>query len=132
VVTIETALSLNKLLEHSRLDWHGVKLGHPDWADYSHSLAFTLRSLHTRFLVHVMMNAYWEALEFELPPLHRAERSSWRRCIDTAMKSPDDIAEWRSAPRHAGGNCLVQPRSLVLLASRLQRSAATGPGIVSS
>jgi hypothetical protein len=47
------------------------------------------------------------------------------------MTAPDDIAEWRSAPRHAGRSCLVQPRSLVLLASRLQRSAATEPGIVS-
>jgi isoamylase len=130
VVTHETALSLNKLLEHSRLDWHGVRLGHADWADHSHSLAFTLRSLHTRFLVHVMMNAYWEPLEFEIPPLN-GEKAGWRRCIDTAMQSPEDIAEWRSAPRHAGRSCLVQPRSLVLLASRLQRPVAAETETVS-
>ncbi len=74
VVEHDTALSLNQLLEHSRLDWHGVRLGHPDWADHSHSLAFTLRSLHSRFQIHVMLNAYWEPLEFEVPPVDAGGR----------------------------------------------------------
>jgi glycogen operon protein len=125
-------LSLNQLLEHARLDWHGVKLGHPDWADSSHSLAFTLRSLHRRFLIHVMLNAYWEPLEFEIPPVDESEEGGWRRCIDTALQSPDDVAQWRNARCHEGRRCIVQPRSLVLLASRLQHPAATQPGIASS
>ena len=67
VVAHAEALSLNQLLEHSRLDWHGVRLGHPDWNDNSHALAFTLRSFHSRFVLHAMLNAYWEPLEFEVP-----------------------------------------------------------------
>jgi isoamylase len=127
----EEALSLNQLLEHARLDWHGVKLGHPDWADHSHALAFTLRSFHMRFLIHVMLNAYWEPLEFEIPPVDHSEEGGWRRCIDTAMQSPDDVAQWRDARRHEDRSCVVQPRSLVLLASRLRHSAASEPRIVS-
>jgi isoamylase len=127
----DTVLSLTQLLEHARLDWHGVKLGHPDWADSSHSVAFTLRSFHRRFLIHVMLNAYWEPLEFEIPPVDQSEEGGWRRCIDTALQSPDDVSQWRDARRHGGWSCTVQPRSLVLLAARLQHRAAAGPGIVS-
>ena len=132
VVDRDTTLSLNQLLEHSRLDWHGVRLGHPDWADHSHSLAFTLRSFHTRFLIHVMMNAYWEPLEFEVPSVDDAEESGWRCCIDTAAPSPGDAAHWRHARRHTAGTLVVQPRSLVLLASRLQRPLAGEPKAVTS
>ncbi len=50
------ALTLNELLERARVDWHGVALGRPDWGATSHSLAFTLRSLHARYLLHGMLN----------------------------------------------------------------------------
>jgi glycogen operon protein len=132
VVDRDTTISLNQLLAHSRLDWHGVRLGHPDWADHSHSLAFTLRSFHTRFLIHVMMNAYWEPLEFEIPAVDGAGDSGWRCCIDTAAPSPADVAPWRHARRHTARTRMVEPRSLVLLASRLQRPGATEPGSVTS
>ena len=32
-------LSLNELLRHAEFDWHGVRLGKPDWTDDSHSIA---------------------------------------------------------------------------------------------
>jgi glycogen operon protein len=120
VVDREGTLTLSQLLAHARLDWHGVRLGHPDWADYSHSLAFTLRSFHTRFLIHVMMNGYWEPLEFEVPPVDETEESGWRCCIDTAAPSPGDAAEWRHARHHPARTFVVQPRPLVMLVSRLQ------------
>ena len=69
VVAEEAVLSLNELLRRSQIAWHGVALERPDWGDPSHSLAFTLRSLRGRFLLHVMLNAYWEPLTFEMPPL---------------------------------------------------------------
>src|SRR2546429_7152659 len=34
-------LSLNQLLREANRAWHGVKLGQPDWGNWSHSLAFT-------------------------------------------------------------------------------------------
>ena len=48
------------------------------------------------FLLHGMLNAYWEPLTFELPPVPAEQ--GWRRCIDTALDSPDDICPWKSAP----------------------------------
>ena len=69
VVAIGTALTLNELLRRARIEWHGVALNQPDWGDHSHSLAFTLRSLGGRFLLHGMLNAWREPLTFELPPV---------------------------------------------------------------
>jgi glycogen operon protein len=119
VVAEGRAHSLNSLLRRARLEWHGVKLGRPDWSEGSHSLAFTLRSLRARFLLHAMFNAYWEPLRFELPPLPAGGRETWRRCIDTALRTPDDICRWSdgSVVRQPGYE--VQPRSMVLLALAL-------------
>jgi glycogen operon protein len=118
VVTEVDQLSLNELLERAKIEWHGVQLGHPDWSEHSHSLAFTLRSLRARYLLHGMLNAHWEPLAFELPRVPPGGRG-WRRCIDTALPSPDDIAPWTEAPAVASASYLVAPRSVVLVAQSL-------------
>jgi glycogen operon protein len=123
VVTEGRAHSLNSLLRRARLEWHGVKLGRPDWSEGSHSLAFTLRSLRARFLLHAMFNAYWEPLKFELPPLPAGGREAWRRCIDTALQTPDDICPWRDASVVRQPKYEVQPRSMVLLALALDETS---------
>jgi isoamylase len=121
-VLVEGAgLSLNQLLRRARIDWHGVRLGQPDWSDHSHSLAFTLKSLRVRFLLHGMFNAYWEPLSFELPPVPAAERGqAWRCCIDTALASPDHVNPWSAAPVVEQTSYVAQPRSMVLLARALE------------
>jgi glycogen operon protein len=113
-------LSLNQLLQRAKIEWHGVALNHPDWSEHSHSLAFTLRSLRERFLLHGMLNAYWEPLTFELPAVPSESRQPWRRCIDTALASPDDIYTWEKAPSMEQASYVVQPRSLVVIALPLQ------------
>ena len=114
-----STLTLNELLHRARVEWHGVDLGRPDWGDRSHSIAFTLHALHGRFLFHCMMNAYWEPLSFELPATDAGDPLSWRRCIDTAAASPDDIQPWATAATVSGRRSVVPPRSLILLAARL-------------
>ena len=113
-------LTLNQLLQRAKIEWHGIMLGCPDWSEYSHSLAFTMRSLRGRFLLHGILNAYWEPLNFELPPVPVESRQRWRRCIDTALASPDDIVPWESAPPMGESIYVAQPRSLVLLSLALQ------------
>ena len=122
-VVAEGALSLNQLLRQAHIEWHGVGLKRPDWSDHSHSLAFTLRILRGRFLLHGILNAYWEPLTFELPPVSAEHR--WRRCIDTALDSPDDICPWECAPVVSQGTYQAQPRSVVVLALALEKSAET-------
>jgi len=123
VLAEDKGLSLNQLLEKAKIEWHGAELHRPDWSVGSRSLAFTLESLRSRFLLYGIFNAYWEPLRFQLPPPPSGDRHRWRRCIDTALVSPDDIAPWKSAPEVAEAAYLAQPRSVVLLGMALERAA---------
>jgi isoamylase len=108
-------MTLGELLGRNPVEWHGVRLRAPDWSDWSHSVAATSRLLSHRMVLHVMINAYWERLDFEIPP---PDGAPWRRVIDTALDSPDDIRGWADAPAVRGPTYAVQPRSIVLLIAR--------------
>jgi isoamylase len=123
VVAEGSMLTLNQLLKRARIEWHGLTLNRPDWSEHSHSLAFTLRSLRARFLLHGMLNAYWEPLTFELPPVPAGNHHAWRRSIDTALPSPDDFCPWDKAPLVARATYVVDPRSVAVLVLPLQVTA---------
>jgi glycogen operon protein len=110
-------MTLAELLAQQPVEWHGVRLNAPDWNDWSHSLGVTSRLLSHRFELHLMINAWWEPLEFEIPPPDGAG-AAWRRMIDTALDSPDDIAGWPEAPAVPAAKYAAQPRSIVLLMAR--------------
>jgi glycogen operon protein len=110
-------MTLNELLHHVPIQWHGVKLNHPGWGSEAHILSATLRMLEGRVMVHLMVNAYWEALEFEVPPM-KAGHAPWQRCLDTFLDSPDDICDWADAPVVKAPVYWVQPRSVVVLVAR--------------
>jgi isoamylase len=114
VIVERRQLTLNELLRLARIEWHGVELGRPDWSQSSHSLAFTITSFHERFRLHGMINAYWEALRFELPPASGSD-DAWRRWVDTSLPSPNDVVAWEKAPRLIETTYRVEPRSLALL-----------------
>jgi isoamylase len=107
-------LTLNELLEEAQLQWHGVALDHPDWSEDSHSIAFTISSRLGRFVLHVMLNAYWEPLTFELPATN-PQGARWRRWVDTSLPSPQDICAWEAAQIISESTYVVVPRSIVLL-----------------
>jgi glycogen operon protein len=107
-------MSLNQLLDQARIQWSGVDLNCPDWSDHSHSLAITLESPRGNFLLHGIFNAYWEALAFEVPAA--TNDRGWRRCLDTALASPDDISPIEEAVLFTGTRYVAQPRSVVVLA----------------
>ncbi len=111
----EAGLSLNQLLQQAQFEWHGVRLHQPDWRETSHSLAVTARLMEGRLRLHLMLNAYWEPLTFELPPNGTGRRGRWRRKLDTALEAPEDIVPWASAPSVPGSTYVVQSRSVVLL-----------------
>ncbi|HNT25308.1 MAG TPA: glycogen debranching protein GlgX [Anaerolineales bacterium] len=93
--------------------WHGVHLNQPDWASQSHSLAFELNDpLHAEHL-HVILNAYWKPLEFELPHLPPTQR--WRRMIDTALPTPEDFTDPPVPLAKNARRYTAQPRSVVVL-----------------
>jgi isoamylase len=122
-------LSLNDLLRGAEIDWHGVRLGSPDWADYSHSIACTVRAREgdIPLWLHVMFNAYWEALDFDLPLAPGAAVAGWQRWIDTSHESPEDIMDAAAAPTVLGMHYRVAPRSVAVLVARTDDRA--GPAI---
>lgn len=106
-------LSLSELIERANKAWHGVKLNQPDWGENSRCIAFGAELREEKLQFHLILNAFWESLEFELPRLDNGQ--SWRRWIDTSLKSPDDIGEWDKAPPIGGFTYNVGPRSVVML-----------------
>jgi isoamylase len=64
---------------------------------------------------HVILNAYWEPLDFELPSEADGIRAPWRRWIDTFLDSPHDVMDWDAAPVVSGHRYRAEPRSVVLL-----------------
>ena len=99
--------------KQAHISWHGVRLGQPDWGDNSHSLAFSLRHPGGNDQLHIMLNAYWEPLLFELPPL--PAESCWYRIVDTALPSPHDFCPPAEAPLVAQDGYPVVARSAVIL-----------------
>jgi isoamylase len=104
--------TLNQWLRQSNRAWHGVRLNQPDWSDGSHSLALSAENRQEKYLIHYILNAYWEPLDFELP---RGGNASWRRWIDTSLESPEDIVGWQEARPCVGPMYRVGPQSVAVL-----------------
>src|ERR1700730_10935183 len=66
-------MTLTERLRRQAIQWHGVKLNAPDWGHESHTLAGTVRLFGYPLLLHLIINAYWDALEFEIPALGEAQ-----------------------------------------------------------
>ncbi len=110
-------MTLDELLQHQRFEWYGVKLNQPDWDYDARSLAATVYLLGYRSTLHLMINAYWEPLDFEVPP-RDAGSEAWRVRVDTYAETPHDIYDLADAPTVEGVTYRVQPRSIVMLLSR--------------
>ncbi|HJZ60301.1 MAG TPA: glycogen debranching protein GlgX [Gemmataceae bacterium] len=109
----EQRTSLTELIARANKAWHGVRLNQPDWGTASHSIAFSAELRKEKLEVYLILNAYWEPLEFELPPIGPGGR--WRRWIDTFLPSPQDIVDWQAAPPVRANTYRSGPRSVVVL-----------------
>ena len=107
--------NLEEYLQRARIEWHGVELGKPDWSSQSHSLAMALHSLVSSQMRYIAINAYWQALSFEIPPVPGGPERGWLRLVDTSLPSPDDVVDKEAGVLMAGTKYVVQPRSIVML-----------------
>jgi isoamylase len=75
--------------------WHGVEPFKPDFTRDSRTLAFALDGTQTQREsdrdFYVACNAWQEPLSFRIP--RAPSGKAWRRAIDTALPSPEDIVE---------------------------------------
>jgi len=110
--------TLNELIQQAKHSWHGFKLGNPDWSDDSHSLALYAELPEEEQDVYLVVNAYWEPLDFELPPLSAGRQ--WHRWIDTSRATPEDIVPWQTAPSVSHKQYRVGARSVVVLIAEVR------------
>ena len=107
-------VSLSQVLRESQYAWHGVKLNEPNWASFSHSFAISGELKNEALFAHIIFNAYWETLDFELPVLRNGSQS-WSRWIDTALDPPHEICEWNREEQVPESPYRVGARSVVVL-----------------
>ncbi len=107
-------LSLSQVLHEQKHAWHGVKLNQPDWSPRSHSVAISGALKAEGVLVHFILNAYWEPLDFELPLLENGTENWWR-WIDTSLDPPHEICEWNTELPVLGTTYRAGARSVVVL-----------------
>jgi len=117
---------LTTLLRQATTAWHGVNLWRPDWSSNSHSLALSADLRRAGLRMHLIMNAYWEPLDFEIPAPEGGR--TWRRWIDTSLDSPDDIVPWLDAPPFTGAAYRAAPRSVIVLWAPLAVGEAPAAG----
>ena len=106
--------------EHGfHVTWHGVKRVRPDWGPDSRSLAMQLTQLHegdARDDLFFIANSHYGDLEFELPQIGQRE---WFRLVDTALTSPQDIAEdGLEFPLLSQESYLVRARSVAIFVGK--------------
>jgi glycogen operon protein len=92
--------------------WHGTKAYHPDWQDYSRSLAFSLSYPEHNEYLYVILNAYWKDLTFELPKLQESRK--WFPVIDTHKSYPKDFSNLKRSGGLKNNLYKAAPRSVVV------------------
>ncbi|MCW8994678.1 MAG: glycogen debranching protein GlgX [Psychromonas sp.] len=98
------------------ISWHGCKLGKPGWHDSTGlALAMTLGAREDGEDLHIMFNMYWETLTFELPDVPDRK---WYCTLNTALASPNDIADIGYETLHITANYKVPAHSIVVLVSK--------------
>ena len=112
-VRLAPVLTLADLREQANVEFHGVRLGQPDFTHPSRSLALSATSLSGDLRMYYAINAWTQPLEFELPPAPRT--LGWRRVLDTFLPTPDDICQPDRADAVTTLTYTVHPRSVVAL-----------------
>jgi isoamylase len=92
--------------------WFGWQ-GSLDFGPESRCLSYLLRGASMQDDdLYVMINGHWTEQTFQV---QEGRPADWRRVVDTARPSPEDILEPGREPRLESANYAVGPRSLVVL-----------------
>lgn len=103
------------------VSWYG-RGGQTDLSPASRHVAYYLDGASQHDVdLYVMINAHWEDATFRI---ERFEPRAWKLVVDTARKSPADIAEPGSEPPVMNADHVVRARSVVVL---MRETRATRP-----
>ena len=103
--------------ESPPIEWHGARLGEPDWDGPSRTLGMHLTGADGDEPIYLFANAHWEPRRFELPPPPPGK--AWRRFVDTSRPAGEDALEpGEEAPIGSVRALSAGPRSVVVLVAR--------------
>lgn len=109
---------LDNVLRNTKLQWHGAKPFQPDWSKNSHSIGTLVYWGDYNIYAYVFVNAYWEDLIIELPPVPVLHNKHWYLAVNTANPPPDDVMVGLSVQRfNAGLQFQVKSRSIIMFIS---------------
>ncbi len=112
IFKIEELLAKKEDNKKPHIIWHGVELNNPDWSKKSRSLAFSLIHPTANEEIHVMVNAYWKSLKFQIPEL---EGKQWHKIVDTSASAPNDILDEGEGKIVNKKSVKVMARSIIIL-----------------
>jgi isoamylase len=115
IFRIEDLLATSEDIDDPHIAWHGVELDRPDWSKNSRSLGFTLYHPKAGECIHVMVNAYWDTLKFQIPKL---VHQNWYKVVDTSAKSPYDFCKPGLGEKINQSALKVMDRSIIVLMAR--------------
>lgn len=96
--------------------WHACEIGKPGFDDLaSRALAFTLGAPDDGCDIHVIMNMYWEPLEFQMPLIGGR---GWYRIIDTFQQPPFDFIDEKAAEEVKTPAVTINGRSVAVFISK--------------
>jgi glycogen operon protein len=102
---------------------HGTTPFHPDWSAGSRTFAFMLDGRQAKGgtvcddIVYVAINAYWDSVNFTLPPLPTGMQ--WYVSVNTGVASPDDChLPGDEPPLGPTSTVLLGGRSVMILVGR--------------
>jgi glycogen operon protein len=93
--------------------WHGTTLGSPGFDDpQGRALACTIAGFGGESDLHIMMNMFWESLDFEVPV---DPQRVWHIAVDTSAPSPHDIVDHGHEAPLSDPHRVLPGRSIVVL-----------------
>jgi glycogen operon protein len=97
----------------SIIDWHGIEPSKPDFGENSLTLSFTLKDFWYNSYYHIIINSFWQSINFNLP--HYNNATKWEVVVDTSQDSPKDFNAPGSGVFVQGNKFLAADRSFVIL-----------------
>jgi isoamylase len=96
--------------------WHGTKLNSPGWdSPFGRALSMTLAGFDGDNDIHIMLNMYWESLDFDLPSI---PGRAWLKAVATSQGPPLDVSDFGTELPIVGGVYRARGRSVMVLISR--------------
>ena len=115
IFKIEDLLATPEDIDEPHITWHGTELKNPDWSENSKSLAFTLFHPEANEIIHVIVNAFWKNLKFQIPTL---KGKKWHKIVDTSATSPNDFFDLGKGETVQRTKINVSDRSIMVLMAK--------------